>query len=178
MRLIGLLVVSLTLLGCTPRFYDYYVIVIPLEAGAQVRDSGEANNDMVYFGDAIVTAYHLDRQAYSLLAKLDFRTSHPTVDFAAHDPAGVALEIAPLRVGPCGSFKTFGLQPELDSYPAVRYQWRPRWNKDCAIDDRGPYPPDQVVRFEVRTPGGQLLAVEEIPFELRRNGTYLEFDAL
>lgn len=178
MRLMGFIFASLMLMGCQPRLFEYYVIALPTGDAVQALESGEVENDMVYFAEPVVTKYRLDRDGYTLLGRLDFRTPHPTIDLAAHDPAGAALEIVPLRVGPCGSFKTFGLLPEINGYPASRYHWRPRWNEDCDVEGRGPYPPEQVMKFEVRSVAGRLLEVAEIPFELHRNGTYLEFDAL
>ncbi|NND68539.1 MAG: hypothetical protein HKN19_13205, partial [Halioglobus sp.] len=54
----------------------------------------------------------------------------------------------------------------------------PNWNNNCELAVRGRYPPEQVIKFEVHTAQGQLLAVEEIEFELKSNGKYLEYDAL
>jgi len=179
MRLIGLFFFSLLLVGCQPKVYDFHVIEIPLEPGVEAIESGEATNDMVFFDETVITAYRLRRDGYTLLARLEFRTSHPSIDFAAHDPAGEALQIVPIRFGVCGGFKTSGLHPEVNGYPGKRYRWMPRWNnKSCASQGRGAYPPEQVFKFEVRTAQGQLLAVEEIPFELKPNGKYLEYDAL
>lgn len=178
MRLIGLLLAIALLTGCEPHIYDYYIIEIPSGESVEALGRAPSHNPAVWFDDAVVTDYRLTRDAYTLLARLDYLNSHPSITIAAHDVAGEALELAPLQYGACGSFETVGRNWDINGYPAKRYRWRPSWNKACKADDRGPYLPEQVIHFEVHAQAGQLLAVENIPFDLKSNGKYLEYDGL
>ena len=154
------------------------MIQIPLGPQVEVLESGKPSNDMVLLEEEVVTAYRLERNDYALLGKLDFTTSHPTIDIAAHGADGEALRIVPGPPGACGSFETAGVEREVGGFPARRYSWRPSWSKECPADSRGPYPAEQVIVLQVETVGGRLVAREEIAFEVKANGTYLEYDAL
>lgn len=178
MRLIGLILTVALLTGCEPHIYDYYVIEIPMNEGVEALGRAHAHNPAVWFDDPVVTDYRLTREAYTLLGRLDFLNSHPSITIAAHGKAEETLEISPIGDGACGSFEQFGRDWDIDGYPAKRYRWRPSWNKACEADGRGPHLPEQVIRFEVRTVAGQLLATEKIAFELKSNGKYLEYDGL
>ena len=178
MRFVGLVAAALILGGCQPDLHDYYVIQFAPGPGVVALDSGKPENDMVLLDDEVVTAYRLERASYTLVGKLDFTTSHPTVDIAAHDAAGEALGVVPGTPGACGSFESPGVEREVSGFPAKRYSWRPHWGKACPASNRGPYPAEQVMVFEVRTVDGEVVASEKMAFDVQRNGKYLEYDTL
>jgi len=178
MRFVGLVAAALLLGGCQPDLHDYYVIQFSPGPGVEALESGKPENDMVLLDEAVVTAYRLERAGYTLVGKLDFTTSHPSIDLAAYDASGAGLDVVPITPGACGSFESSGLEREVRGYPAKRYSWRPHWGKACPSSYRGPYPAEQVMVFEVRAEDGQVVAAEKLAFEVQRNGKYLEYDTL
>lgn len=177
-RWVPLLVAGFLLSGCQPRFYDFYVIVIPHGEAVEALATAKAANAAVWFDDPVVTQYRISRDGYTLLGRLDFQNAQPAIEFAAHGVAGEPLNIVPLRYGDCGSFEPFSPARDVNGYPARRYRWRPAWNEQCQVGGHEPFPPGQVIQFEVRGAQGELVGAEAIPFELRANGTYVEYDGL
>ncbi len=178
LRFSRVLLMAIVLAGCQPHIYDVYVIVLPPGDDVVAVNTGKSHNRSIWFDDAVVTAYRITRDGYSLLGQLDFMNANPSIEIAAHDNAGGALVIEPLRFGACGSFDSAGRTRDVDGYPARRYKWSPTRHRACEVEGREPYPPGQVISFEVRSPTGELLGIEEIPFDLQRNGKYLLIDGL
>ena len=165
------------LCGCVSK-YDFEYI--SLARSMTVLETGWPTLPGVQAAHSMPIEYLLERDEYTLYAKLDQFSIPPAVVFWADSNSWIKPTVSGVSI-PCYLFM-HPVQPyESDNgkYPVggVRVLWKPALIDSCQSVAK-PEGESAVLELKIEYGEKHITAVERLQFEIVTNGTYVEFDAL
>gem|GEM_PF-2198709 len=161
-------VVALLLLtGCGPAFERYHFISLENYRDARVVERAQATpGEHRFFVGEIPIRYEIEREGYTLIVAV-----HPTgwyprlgLTIRPHPERRIWAERNP---APCTEWTT----QEASAWWVYSISFR--------CDGRDPWdPPDKHLRFKVLDADGNVVAEEDIPYTIERDGFFMYVDAL
>ena len=170
--------VACLFIGCIPKLYLRRYLSFEEIAGIEMGSYGtlEQDKDEPFFTCEVPLEYRLERPGNTLVLEIDsFGTyAEATIELSQAGTLGIVprpdLVVRPERPGACGYYKQGYFKQAKPHDQAFRFRWR--------IFDNPVSPSECKIAFDVVDSPGAVIGKERLPFELKTNGVFWEFDSL
>ena len=165
--------IAVTMSGCVPVFGRYYYIALMDAPGLEVTGYGVRKFE-TWFHERMPMSYRLRRQHYEVELEVSAEASAwPRMFVKSQSPDGTPLSINPVDIGECSSW-----WPRMpDGGVPSQFTWYREASMKCNLD--GLRTDDEhVMRFKIVDEAGNIFGEESLPFDLARNGLWVEYDAI
>lgn len=172
MKKIAYLVAVMSLFGCAQTTSDYYYASLEDVSGVEITSVGKVRLEKLKGNSEIPTSYALRRENYSLQFFVGDESYYPHFKISIESVSGEILSLKPRRNKNtvsedgiiCASYY-------LDSRDSSNIDFG--WSSDCLPDNIPKY-----ISFDVVDSGGRLVAQEDLPFKIKKDGKYTLLDAI
>ena len=173
LKIAAAIAIAVTMSGCVPVFGRYYYIALMDAPGLEVTGYGVSKFETL-FQERMPMSYRLRRQHYEVELEVSAEASAwPRMFVKSQSPDGTPLPIEPVDIGECSSWWIRMPGSRVPSY----FTWYRESVVDCSFD-RLRTDDEHVTRFKVVDEAGNIFGVESLPFALRRNGFWMEYDSI
>ena len=172
MKKIIYLVAVMSLFGCAQTTSDYYYASLEGISDVEITSVGKVSLENLKGNSEIPTSYALKREGYNLRFLIGDKSYFSHFKIIVESPSGTRLSLKPRRNKEvvsaegtiCASYYPDAQNPSKLDFG---------WSSGCLSD----YIP-KLISFDIVDTNGGLVAQEDLPFKLKRDGSYTLLDAI
>lgn len=162
----------MSLLSCVQTTSNYYYISLGDASDVKVTSMGRVNLKNLKYNSEIPVSYTLERESYRLHFLISDNSYFPHLKIVAESLADTDIYLRPSRDLSIISEKGVvcaSYYSDVQDLPTLYFGW----SSDCIYEDVSKF-----VSFDIFDFKNTILAKENIPFELKKNGKYTLLDAI